>query len=70
MDCSPPGSSVHGIFQARVLEWVAISWEKEGVGNLARKETQCRIQNRREKQRTHSAAGTEPETLRRRHLPL
>ena len=23
MDCSPPGSSVHGIFQARVLEWVA-----------------------------------------------
>ena len=25
MDCSPPGSSVHGIFQARVLEWVAVS---------------------------------------------
>ena len=24
MDCSPPGSSVHGIFQARVLEWGAI----------------------------------------------
>ena len=24
MDCSPPGSSVHGIFQARALEWVAI----------------------------------------------
>ena len=24
MDCSPPGSSIHGIFQARVLEWVAI----------------------------------------------
>ena len=24
MDCSPPCSSVHGIFQARVLEWVAI----------------------------------------------
>ena len=24
MDCSPPGSSVHGILQARVLEWVAI----------------------------------------------
>ena len=23
MDCSPPGSSVHGIFQARILEWVA-----------------------------------------------
>ena len=25
MDCSPPGSSVRGIFQARILEWVAIS---------------------------------------------
>ena len=23
-DCSPPGSSVHGIFQARILEWVAL----------------------------------------------
>ena len=26
MDYSPPGSSVHGIFQARILEWVAISF--------------------------------------------
>ena len=25
MDCGPPGSSVHGIFQAKVLEWVAIA---------------------------------------------
>ena len=23
VDCSPPGSSVHGILQARILEWVA-----------------------------------------------
>ena len=23
-DCSPPGSSVHGIFQARILEWIAV----------------------------------------------
>ncbi|XDA88722.1 hypothetical protein R6Z07M_018363 [Ovis aries] len=29
VDCSPPGSSVHGIFQARILEWVAISFSKE-----------------------------------------
>ena len=28
MDCSLPGSSVHGIFQARVLEWVAIAFSK------------------------------------------
>ena len=26
MDCSPPGSSVHGISQVRILEWVAISF--------------------------------------------
>ena len=26
MDCSPPDSSVHGIFQARVLEWGAIAF--------------------------------------------
>ena len=25
MDCNPPGSSVHGILQARILEWVVIS---------------------------------------------
>ena len=29
MDCSRPGSSVHGIFQARILEWVAISHYRE-----------------------------------------
>jgi len=26
MDCSPPGSPVHGILQARVLEWGAIAF--------------------------------------------
>ena len=26
MDCSPPGSSIHGIFQAKVLEWVATAF--------------------------------------------
>ena len=28
MDCSPPGSSVNGIFQAKILEWVAISFSR------------------------------------------
>ena len=28
MDCIPPGSSVHGIFKARILEWVAISYSR------------------------------------------
>ena len=33
MDCSLPGSSIHGIFQARVLEWVAIPslWKKKNI---------------------------------------
>ena len=30
MDCSPPGSSAHGIFQARVLEWGAIALSMAG----------------------------------------
>ena len=34
MDFSPPGSSVHGIFQARVLEWVAIAFSEVGVTNV------------------------------------
>ena len=28
LDCNPPGSSVHGISQARILEWVAISFSR------------------------------------------
>ena len=28
MDCGPPGSSVHGILQARILEWFAIPFSK------------------------------------------
>ena len=28
MDCSPPGSSVHGITQVRILEWIAISFSR------------------------------------------
>ena len=42
MDCSLPGSSVHGIFQARVLEWGAIAFSTrvlEGEKNLAKEQT-------------------------------
>ena len=28
MDCSPPGSSIHGIFQAKVLEWGATAFSE------------------------------------------
>ena len=32
MDCSLPGSSIHGISQSRILEWVAISFSRESHG--------------------------------------
>ena len=32
MDCSPPGSSIHGILQARILEWVAFPHSKGSSG--------------------------------------
>ena len=39
MDCSPPGSSIHGIFQARVLEWGATAFsEKTGIDDLIYKQ--------------------------------
>ena len=34
IDCSPPGSSVHGILQSRIWEWVAISFSKGFVGQV------------------------------------
>ena len=34
VDWSPPGSSVHGISQARILEWVAISFSKIALGMI------------------------------------
>ena len=34
MECSLPGSSVHGIFQARVLEWGAIAFSERSVGGI------------------------------------
>ena len=34
MDCSLPGSSIHGIFQTRVLEWGAIAFSEGGIREL------------------------------------
>ena len=42
MDCSLPGSSVHGIFQARVLEWGAIAFSKCVVEQTAKVKEQSR----------------------------
>ena len=38
MDCSPPASSVHGIFRARVLEWGAIAFSKQEYTELYKKD--------------------------------
>ena len=48
MDCSLPGSSVHGIFQARILKWVAISFSKSGFNStwtMSFRRTRDRITN-------------------------
>ena len=44
MDYSPPGSSIQGIFQARVLEWVAIAFSREVVTGTYQMETRIRSQ--------------------------
>jgi len=51
MDCSLPGSSIHGIFQARVLEWVAIAFsDPSPISPFFKKEfisyDKCRQQQR------------------------
>ena len=38
MDCSPPGSSIHGIPQARVLEWVAIAFSFDSKISIIRQD--------------------------------
>ena len=40
MDCSPPGSSIHGIFWARVLEWGAIAFSNL---RLSRQQLYCNV---------------------------
>ena len=41
MDCNLPGSSVHGIIQARILGWVAISYSKRSSGPSDRTPVSC-----------------------------
>ena len=41
MDCSSPSSSIHGIFQARVLEWVAISFSRGSSWPRDRTQVSC-----------------------------
>ena len=46
MDCSPPGSSVHGILQARILEWVAMpfsSWSQPALAQIPTQRCPARV---------------------------
>ena len=46
MDCSLPDSSVHGIFQARVLEWIAISFSRGSFQPRDRTRVSCTVGRR------------------------
>ena len=46
MDYNPQGSSIHGIFQARVLEWVAISFSRESSQPRDRTQVSCIAQDK------------------------
>ena len=54
MDCSLPGSSIHGIFQARILEWVAIDLQiskmKQRVRKSKKRFKQCFIKQEHDRQ--------------------
>ena len=56
MDCSLPGSSIHGIFQVRVLEWGAIAFS-EVIARLLQRNKQSRIGGSKEKKRPRSCTG-------------
>jgi len=46
VDCSLPGFSVHGIFQARILEWVAISFSRGSSWPRGRTQVSCIVGRR------------------------
>ena len=41
LDCNPSGSSIHWVFQARILEWVAISFSRESLQPRDRTQVSC-----------------------------
>ena len=63
LDCSLPGSSIHGTLQARVLEWVAISFPKEGKENNHINEMIPKSKELRQEEETVVRKGVEPDTI-------
>ena len=72
MDCSPPGSSIHGIFQARVLEWGATAFSGVGWGDhfiphqYVKRSSACRTTSTKQ---LHNAGG-EPQMPRKANQSL
>ena len=66
VDCSPPCSSVHGIFQARVLEWVAISFSR----GSSRPRDRTQVSRIVSKMLYHLSHQGSPSTLKRRGAEL
>ena len=68
MDCSPPGFSIHGIFQARVLEWVAISFS--GASSWPRDQTRVsHIAGRHFYHLSHQGSPIYSESLSNTNIP-
>ena len=68
MDCSPPGSSIHGIFQARVLDWGAIAFSNIIIrGNS---DTQVQKENHVKTQKKDSHLQAKKRGLRRNQLMI
>ena len=68
MDCSLPGSSVHGIFQARVLEWGAIACFDNGILLSHKKECVWVSSNEVEEPRAYSTEVSQKEKYKYRTL--
>ena len=62
MDCSLPGSSVHGIFQARVLEWGAIAFSENSLASENMKELYLELSIRSFVKNSHTQKCPEKKT--------
>ena len=62
MDCSPPGLSAHGIFQARVLEWVATAFSATSLCK-APNSTPLKITSKTLKSKKHMEEPLRPEAV-------
>ena len=75
MDCSPPSSSVHGIFQARVLQWVdflqgIFLTQRLNLGNLHCRRILYRLSHQGSKSARLVVIHTGTQALKRRALKL